>query len=153
METTDRPMSTFIKVAFWFVAANALVGACSLIFFPADTARLFFWEIKPPINAALFGALYLGGAAVVALVTYRARWEQARFLIPILVSAGALISITTLLHLDRFSPGPRLVYWLVIYASGHPCWPCSSTYSTSVQERIGPLLGPWPGLPAASPSR
>jgi hypothetical protein len=115
METTDRPMSTLMKVVFWFVAANALVGACSLIFFPADTARLFFWEIKPPINAALFGALYLGGAAVVALVTYRARWEQARFLIPILVSAGALISITTLLHLDRFSPGPRLVYWLVIY--------------------------------------
>jgi hypothetical protein len=115
METTDRPMSTLMKVVFWFVAANALVGACSLIFFPADTARLFFWEIKPPINAALFGALYLGGAAVVALVTYRARWEQARFLIPILVSAGALISVATLLHLDRFSPGPRLVYWLVIY--------------------------------------
>ena len=110
MKTTDRPMSTLMKVVFWFVAANALVGACSLIFLPADTARLFFWEIKPPINAALFGALYLGGAAVVALVTYRARWEQARFLIPILVSAGALIGITTLLHLDRFSPGPRLVY-------------------------------------------
>jgi hypothetical protein len=110
METTDRPMSTLMKVVFWFVAANALVGACSLIFFPADTARLFFWEIKPPINAALFGALYLGGAAIVALVAYRGRWEQTRFLIPILVSAGALISVTTLLHLDRFSPGPRLGY-------------------------------------------
>lgn len=115
METTDRPMSTLMKVVFWFVAANALIGACSLIFFPADTAHLFFWEIKPPINAALFGALYLGGATVVALVTYRGRWEQARFLIPILVSAGALISVTTLLHLDRFSPGLRMGYWLVIY--------------------------------------
>ena len=114
-ETTDRPMSTLVKVVFWFVAANALIGACSLIFFPADTARLFFWEIKPPINAALFGALYLGGAGVVALVTFRGQWEQARFLTPILVSAGALISVTTLLHLDRFSPGPRLGYWLVIY--------------------------------------
>ncbi len=115
MEETDRPMSPLMKVVFWFVAANALVGALSLIFFPADTARLFFWEINPPINAALFGALYLGGAAVVALVTYRGRWEPARFLIPVLVSAGALISVTTLLHLDRFSPGLRLVYWLVIY--------------------------------------
>jgi hypothetical protein len=115
MEATDRSMSLLMKVAFWFVAANALVGACSLIFFPADTARLFFWEIKPPINAALFGALYLGGAAAVALVTYRGRWESARFLVPVLVSAGALISVTTLLHLDRFTPGPRLVYWLVIY--------------------------------------
>jgi hypothetical protein len=115
MQTTDRPMSLLMKVVFWFVAANALAGAFLLIFFPGDTARLFFWEIKPPINAALFGALYLGGAAVVALVSYRGRWEPARFLIPVLVSAGALISVTTLLHLDRFSPGLRLGYWLVIY--------------------------------------
>jgi hypothetical protein len=115
MRATNHPMSTFMKVVFWFVAANALVGAISLIFFPGDTARLFFWEIKPPINAALFGALYLGGATIVALVTYRGQWEPARFLIPILVSAGALISVTTLLHLDRFTPGLRFVYWLVIY--------------------------------------
>ena len=122
MEETDRPMSPLTKVVFWFVAANASVGAVSLIFFPADTARLFFWEINPPINAALFGALYLGGAAVVALVTYRGRWEPARFLIPVLVSAGALITVTTLLHLDRFSAGPRFVYWLVIYI-GAPLLP------------------------------
>jgi hypothetical protein len=42
MEPTDRPMSSLMKVVFWFVDANALVGAISLIFFPADTARLFF---------------------------------------------------------------------------------------------------------------
>ena len=47
MRATNHPMSTFMKVVFWFVAANALVGAISLIFFPGDTARLFFWEIKP----------------------------------------------------------------------------------------------------------
>ena len=115
METEDRAMSPLMKVVFWFVAANALAGALSLILFPGDTARLFFWEIKPPVNAALFGALYLGGAVVVALAAHRGRWEPTRFLIPILVSAGALISATTLLHLDRFTPGPRLVYWVVIY--------------------------------------
>jgi hypothetical protein len=108
-------MSLLMKLAFWFVAANALAGAGSLIFFPADTARLFFWEIKPSINAALFGALYLGGATAVALVTYRGRWEPARFLVPILVTAGALISVTTVIHLDLFTPGLRLAYWLIIY--------------------------------------
>jgi hypothetical protein len=114
-EWAGRPMSPLMKLAFWFVAANALAGAGSLIFFSTETDRLFFWGIKPSINAALFGALYLGGAAVVALVTYRGRWEMARFLIPILVSAGVLISMTTLLHLDLFTPGPRLAYWLVVY--------------------------------------
>jgi len=29
MEETDRPMSPLTKVVFWFVAANALVGAVS----------------------------------------------------------------------------------------------------------------------------
>lgn len=115
MATRDRPMSPLMKIVFWLVSVNALVGALSLMFFPGDTARLFFWEIRPPINAALFGALYLGGAAVVAWVTYHGRWEPARFLIPILVTAGILISVTTLLHLDSFTPGLRLAYWLVVY--------------------------------------
>lgn len=115
MRVTDRPMLPLMRIVFWLVALNALVGALSLMFFPRDTARLFFWEIRPPLNAALFGALYLGGAAVVGWVTYRGRWEPARFLIPILVTAGVLISVTTLLHRVSFTPGLRLGYWLVVY--------------------------------------
>jgi hypothetical protein len=83
--------------------------------FPANTDALFFWKITPPISAALFGALYLGGAVVVSLVTYRGMWEPSRYLVPILVSAGVLISLTTFLHLDKFTPGFKLFYWLVVY--------------------------------------
>lgn len=111
----DKPLSPIARLILGFVAFNALVGAIILIFFPARTADLFFWEITPPINAALFGALYLGGATVVGWLTWRGLWEPARFLTPVLVSAGVFISITTLLHLDRFAPGIRLVYWLIIY--------------------------------------
>jgi hypothetical protein len=105
----------FAKVVFWFVAVNALAGAVSLILLPAHTATLFFWEVKPPINAALFGALYLGGGIIVGFLTYRGEWEPTRFLTPVLVSAGILISVTTFLHLDKFTPGFRLFYWLVVY--------------------------------------
>ena len=115
MLATDTPMSRLMKFVFWFVAVNAAAGALSLILFPTRTDSLFFWEITPPINASLFGALYLGGAVVVAWVTYWGRWEAARFLIPILVSAGILISVTTWLHLNRFDPGFKLMYWLIIY--------------------------------------
>jgi hypothetical protein len=113
--STDTPMSPLMKIVFWFVALNALAGALSLMLFPGHTATLFFWEIKPALNAALFGALYFGGASVVALVTYRGRWEGARFLIPVLVTAGILIALVTFLHLDRFTPGIKLGYWLLIY--------------------------------------
>jgi hypothetical protein len=108
-------MTLLMKIVFWFVAVNALAGAISLMLFPTQTDTLFFWTIKPPLAAAMFGALYLGGAVVVSLVTYRGLWEPARFLVPILVAAGILISLTTFLHLDRFAPGFRLYYWLVIY--------------------------------------
>ena len=111
----NKPMSPLLRFVFGFVAFNALLGAGSLLFFPNRTDTLFFWEIKPAINAALFGALYLGGAAVVGWVTLRGAWEPARFLIPVLVSAGVFISLTTLVHLERFTPGLKLAYWLIIY--------------------------------------
>src|SRR5262245_23416578 len=115
MDSPYKPMSLLMKIVFWFVAINALAGAISLILFPGSTETLFFWKISPPITAALFGALYLGGAVVVSLVTYRGLWEPARYLVPILVSAGVLITLTTFLHLDRFTPGFKLAYWLAVY--------------------------------------
>jgi hypothetical protein len=115
MPSQNTPLSRFARLIFWFVAVNALVGAVSLIVFPSQTDTLFFWEIKPPINAALFGALYLGGAVTVAYVSYRGIWEESRFLVPILVTAGFFISLTTLIHVDRFTPGIKLAYWLFIY--------------------------------------
>jgi hypothetical protein len=129
----DLSMSPFTKVVFWFVATNALVGAGSLTLFSAETDRLFFWGIEPPINAALFGMLYLGGAAVVGMLAYLGRWEQARFLIPILVSAGVMITATTLLHFDLFTPGPRLAYWLVVYVGA----PLLAVLSYAGHERRG----------------
>lgn len=112
---TDQPMSLFTKIIFWFVALNALAGAVILLLFPERTDRLFFWTIRPPLSAALFGALYLGGALAVAWVTWRGYWEPARFLVPVLVTAGLLLTGVTLLHLDIFRPGLSLAYWLIVY--------------------------------------
>lgn len=133
MPSKDTSMSVISRVVFGFVAANALVGALSLMLFPASTDTLFFWTIKPPINAALFGALYFGGALAVGWVTYRGLWEPARFLIPVLVSAGIFISLTTFLHFDRFSPGITLGYWLVIYIGA----PLLAVYFYVDHERRG----------------
>ena len=58
----DKPLSPAARVILWFVAVDALICAVSLLPFPARTETLFFWGIIPPINAALFGALYLSGA-------------------------------------------------------------------------------------------
>jgi hypothetical protein len=115
MISTDKPLTTFARIVFGFVAVNALAGALSLMLLPSSTDVLFFWEIKPPINAALFGALYFGGAGTVGYLAWRGQWEPSRFLIPVLVSAGFFISLTTLMHLGKFTPGIKLFYWLLIY--------------------------------------
>jgi hypothetical protein len=133
MHDTNTQMSVVMWAIFWLVAVNALAGALSLMLFPARTETLFFWEIKPSINASLFGALYLGGAVTVAWVTYRGAWETARFLIPILVTAGVLISATTWVHLDRFAPGLKLLYWLIIYVGA----PLLALGFYAHQERAG----------------
>jgi hypothetical protein len=111
----DKPLSLFTKIVFWIVSLHALAGAGSLVFFPDRTDLLFFWEIKPPINAALFGALYFGGAVVVGWIALKGYWEPGRFLVPVLVSAGIFITLTTFLHLDRFGSPIKLIYWLIIY--------------------------------------
>lgn len=111
----NTPLSWWGRLIYLFVAVNALAGALILMFFPQRTDALFFWPVNPAINAGLFGALYLGGAAVVFWAVARNLWEAARFLVPILVTAGVGISAVTLIHIDSFSPGVRLGYWLVVY--------------------------------------
>lgn len=111
----NTPLSLWARLIYLFVAVNALAGAVILMFFPKQTGAFFFWPVSPAINAGLFGALYLGGAAVVFWAAARNLWEPSRFLVPILVTAGAGISAVTLLHIDSFSGGARLAYWLVVY--------------------------------------
>lgn len=113
--TVTTRLSGWARIVYAFVAVNALAGALILIFLPERTDTLFFWPINPPINAGLFGALYLGGAGAVFYAVWRNAWERARYLVPILVTAGIAISGVTLLHLDKFTAGLRLFYWLVIY--------------------------------------
>jgi hypothetical protein len=138
MNRATTPLTPFSAVVLWFVAINALAGAASLIFFPGQTERLFFWPIKPPLNAALFGALYLSGAIAVVRAAIGGRWEQARILAPILISAGAMITAVTLLHRDLFHPGLRLAYWLAIYVGA----PLLALLIYGRQERAGAAWAP-----------
>jgi hypothetical protein len=143
-------MSPLMRAAFWFVALNALIGGLLLLLFPGRTARLFFWEIQPPISAALVGALYLGGAVAVAAATRHCLWEPARYLVPILVAAGILLTATTLLHLSTFRPGLPLLYWLLVYI-GAPLLALAFYFQ---HERSGARSGAnwavtgWPVAPA-----
>lgn len=108
----STPLTRLTRLALWLIGLNALAGAGSLMLFPHRTDSLFFWTITPPLNAMLFGALYLAGGVAVCWLAHRGRWESARILFPVLITAGLLITGVTLIHYERFSAGLRLGYWL-----------------------------------------
>lgn len=109
-------MEGWTRMALGFVALNAFAGAAALLLFPADTASGWFWTVAPPINAGMFGALYLAAGLLVAWAAVRGLWEPARFLGPMVPAFTGMMLLTTVLHLDRFQPGTRLAYWLLVYA-------------------------------------
>jgi hypothetical protein len=115
MRAHDKPMSPPMKLVLWLVVANAYAGALSLVLAPTDTQDTFFWRIAPPINAGMFGALYLAAGSVVLYVVRRGRWEPARFLTAMIPAFTGLMLLTTLLHRDAFDPGLELAYWLLVY--------------------------------------
>ena len=136
-QITNTKLLWWARLILGFVALNAFVGAMVLILLPTQTDKLFFWTVHPPINAGLFGALYLGGATAVSIAVYRNRWEPMRYLVPILVAAGILISWVTWLHVDSFALGIRLGYWLAIYMGA----PLLAMLIYVLQERRGANWG------------
>ena len=111
----EQALLPLTRIVLAIVALNALAGAVALIGFPVWAGRNFFWPIQTPINAALLGALYLAGAAAVTFVVIRNRWESTRFFVPVLVTAGALITAVTLIHRDKFGIDLRFWYWMGVY--------------------------------------
>src|SRR3712207_6485904 len=114
MDRPYTPMSLPMKVVLWFVVANAYAGAISLLAFPTDTRSTFFWQIAPPINARLYGVLYLAAGSVVLRAVLGGRWEPARYLTAMVPAFTGMMLLTTLLHRDRFDRGPELYYWLLV---------------------------------------
>lgn len=110
-----KPMSLPMKLVFWFVILNAYAGAISLILFGENTRETFFWNVTPPINAGMFGALYLAAGSVVLYATLRGQWEPARYLTAMVPAFTGMMLLTTLLHLDAFDKGFELYYWFLVY--------------------------------------
>ena len=115
MEYGEKQLSKFLKFVFWFVAANSWLGALSLFLFADRTDTYFFWKIAPPINAMLMGAMYLVAGVVVVHAALRGTWESTRVVGVMGFSTGTLLFVVTLVHVDRFIPGFKLAYWLLVY--------------------------------------
>ncbi len=113
-QSANPAMPTLQRLVFLIVALVVLVGA-GLFFAPALVAPRWPWSLTP-FNARFLGAVYLSELfAVVVAVTVN-RWAPARLLVPQAVMFTAVVTVASLLHLDRFDPQRSVTWlWFVLY--------------------------------------
>jgi hypothetical protein len=111
----ETSLSKGMKALWLLVIFQALGVVLSLLFFPEQTEIFFFWKIAPPVNAMLLGTLYTSTVIFGAQALLRGRWETVRYLVPMLTYSSIMLTIVTLVHIDKFIPGIKLDAWLASY--------------------------------------
>ena len=112
---TETSLSKGMKVLWGLMIFQATGVVIVLLLFPTQTELFFFWKISPPINAMLLGTLYTSTVIFGAQAVLRGRWETARYLVPMLTYSSIMLTIVTLVHIDKFIPGFKLNAWLASY--------------------------------------
>src|SRR6266542_7172416 len=89
-------------VLFGLVLPLLFIAGVQLFLLSAQTETYFAWTFAAPISAAFMGACYWA-AILHAYPGGRAKaWAFVRTSMPAAVTATALLTITTFLHLDKF---------------------------------------------------
>lgn len=115
MVDRDRMRSDKVLLSTRVLAAAIvpflLLAFMVLVPWPTDTKRLFAWEIKPAMSPMVLGSVYLGGAYFFLRVVLASRWHTvAGGFVPVAAFA-TLMSVTTILHWDRFLHR-NVAFWL-----------------------------------------
>ena len=113
------PLLGLTRLGVVGLLALAVVNGLFLYLVPGRAEFDYAWSIKPPINAAFFGAGYLAGTVATALVVFRARsWRSLRILpLPLAVLSVTLLAATAI-HEDRFfwDYAPTWI-WTAVYVT------------------------------------
>jgi hypothetical protein len=104
MQTPDElRISGSLRAALVFAGVAVLYAGLVLLIAPADSARLFAWDIQPPVTAAFMGAFYMTAIPMLFVFARRGTpWRHVRPVLPTLFILSATMLIATALHLDRF---------------------------------------------------
>jgi hypothetical protein len=103
--TTTRALSAFIA-PFLLVAFVILYG------FPAETARLWSWQIQSHMTSMMLASAYLGGCYFfLRVLLVERRWAEVRAGFVSVAVFAALLGIATVIHWDKFSHG-KVAFWL-----------------------------------------
>ena len=114
---TIKPVARETRLRLYVLAAALFLIGLPLVVAPTRTDRWFSWTIMPPLTAATLGACYWGSLVLIVLCAREGAWARARVAAPGILTAGTLLLLATLLHLDRFHLDSATGWiWIVLYA-------------------------------------
>lgn len=122
-----------------FTTPLLFIAGFQLYVLAEHTATYFAWTIASPLAAAFLGAGYWAAIPHAWLAVRAKSWATVRTSLPAAVTATALLTVTTFMHLDKFhldSPVliTRLVtwVWMLVYLTAPPSIAGMWVYQTRV---------------------
>jgi hypothetical protein len=98
------------------IVVPVLITAFVILFLFPDLSRLFAWPIRPPMNAMMLGATYLGGAYFFTRLVFARQWHAVRLGLWPVTTFVAVLGIATLLHWGNFTHGSISFFvWAFLY--------------------------------------
>lgn len=78
---------------------------------PADTARLFAWDVEPSLTPMILGSVYLGGAYFFLRAVRAKQWHTVKGGFVPVATFATLMGVATIAHWDRFTH-THVAFWL-----------------------------------------
>ncbi len=115
-QPSDAPPLAATRVLALIIIPFLVLASGILYLFPADTRRLFAWEIKPTMSAMMLGAAYAGGIWFFVRALAAGSWRQVQVGFPAVCTFASLLGLATILHWDRFiHDSLAFVAWAALY--------------------------------------
>lgn len=112
----DRVLAT-TRWAAGIVAVVLVAAGVILYGFPTQTARLWAWEMNPPMTALAVGGGYLAGAVFFVRAWASPRWHTVGLAFVAATVLTTLLLVATILHWENFTHGHVSFWaWAVVYA-------------------------------------
>jgi hypothetical protein len=115
MQQNNNPSLAPPVRLFTVIVALVLAGGSSLLFTPGFISQRWLWDLTP-FNTRFLGAIYLTELAAIGVLVVVNRWSPARLVLPLAFIFTALVSLVSVLHLDRFDVQRLATWaWFVLY--------------------------------------
>jgi hypothetical protein len=108
-------ISRLLWAVTWLEVVILTWAGLGLLFYPPVIESFWPWPLAP-FNLRYLGALYSAALIAAFMQAYSGGWSPARVVTPMIFIFTLVVSIFSVVHLDRFDPGRAETWiWFILY--------------------------------------